>query len=196
MANKEFLILFISCVLFYNYTGLYVSHRAGASIPRWPSLIKSGDYSFYLIYICSIALIINTIISLMGEYSLFYLFLIGLALMFFGAYLNILARKELARSWSPLSSSDNSEKLIKSGIYTHIRHPIYLSNLIFFSGVTLVAGNWYGWILFILFLEGLRERVKKEEEELYKKFGEEYRTYAKETPLILPRLRRWIHIKR
>jgi protein-S-isoprenylcysteine O-methyltransferase Ste14 len=79
----------------------------------------------------------------MGEYSLFYLFLIGLALMLFGAYLNILARKELARSWSPLSSSDNSEKLIKSGIYAHIRHPIYLSNLIFFSGVTLVAGNWY-----------------------------------------------------
>ena len=73
----------------------------------------------------------------MGEYSLFYLFLIGLALMFFGAYLNILARKELARSWSPLSSSDNSEKL-SQGL-----HPsdIYLPNLIF-TGGGLVA-SWY-----------------------------------------------------
>ncbi len=190
ITNEWLLIVFISCVLFYSYAGIYISRQTGASIPRWPSLIKSRDYTFYIIYICSIALIINTIISLMGEYSLFYLFLIGLVLMFFGIYLNILARKELGRYWSPLSSSDNSEKLIKSGIYARVRHPIYLSNLIFFLGVTLIAGSWYSWILFILFLGGLRKRVKKEEEELYKKFGEEYRIYAKETPLILPRLRR------
>ncbi len=190
MTSEESLILFISCVLFYSYAGLYVSQRAGAPIPRWSNLLKSRDYTFYLIYICSIALIINAVISLMRGKCPLSLFLIGLALVLFGAYINILARRELARFWSPLSSSNEGQELIKSGIYARVRHPVYLSLLIYFLGVTLVAGNWYGCILFILFLGGLRERIKKEEEELYRKFGEEYEIYAKETPLILPRLRK------
>lgn len=112
MASEKSLILFISCVLFYSYAGIYVSHQAGAPIPRWSNLLKSRDYTFYLIYTCSIALIINAVISLVrGEYLLF-LFLPGLALILFGAYLNIIARRELAKFWSPLSSSLEGQKLI------------------------------------------------------------------------------------
>ena len=190
MTSEKSLMLFISCVLFYSYAGLYVSHQAGAPIPRWSNLLKSRDYTFYLIYICFIALIINAVISLVrGEYLL-PLFLIGLALILFSAYLNIVARRELVQFWSPLSSSFEGQRLIKSGIYARVRHPVYLSLLIYCSGVTLVAGNWCGWILFIIFLGGLRGRIKKEEEELYRTFGEEYRAYVKETPPLLPKLRK------
>jgi protein-S-isoprenylcysteine O-methyltransferase Ste14 len=32
-------------------------------------------------------------------------------------------------------------------------------------------------------------RIKKEERELITKFGEEYKEYAKETPLLIPKLK-------
>jgi protein-S-isoprenylcysteine O-methyltransferase Ste14 len=104
--------------------------------------------------------------------------------------INFVARRDLARFWSPLASPEREQKLIKTGIYAKLRHPIYLSFLILLLGVAMIGGNLWSLLFFVLLLIVLEIRIRKEERELIAKFGKEYKNYAKETPRIMPKLRR------
>jgi len=186
-ANTILLIVLIACILLNNYIGLYISRKHDAKIPWWPSIIKSRDYTFYLIYICYIALLVNAIISILKEEYILPLALLGFIPIIHGTYINFVARRDLARYWTPLSSTGKEQKLIKTGIYAKARHPIYFSGLLLSVGFTLLAGNLYGLLFFILSLVAFVIRIKKEERELITKFGEEYKEYVKETSLLIPK---------
>jgi len=189
-TNTILFIALIACILLNNYIGLYISRKHGAKIPWWPSIIKSRDYTFYLIYICYIALFVNAIISILKEEYIFSLTLLGFIPILLSTYINFIARRDLARYWSPFATSGKEQKIIRDGIYSKVRHPIYLSGLILSLGFTLIAGNLYGLLFLILSLVAFVTRIKKEERELITKFGEEYEEYAKETPLLIPKLKR------
>lgn len=188
-TNVILLIALVACILLNNYIGLYISHKHGTKIPWWPSIIKSRDYTFYLIYICYIAILVNAIISILKEEYIFLLSLLGFIPILFSTYINFIARRDLARYWTPFASTGKEQKLVKTGIYAKVRHPIYLSCLILSMGFTLIAGNLYGLLFFILFLVALVTRIKKEERELIARFGEEYKQYSKETPLLIPKMK-------
>lgn len=90
-----------------------------------------------------------------------------------------------------LSSVKNRQgRLLRAGIYRVVRHPRYLS-----AGIGVIAGaliiNHEGIYLLIvcLFPAGYM-MVMLEERELVDRFGEEYRTYQREVPRIVPRVRR------
>ena len=188
-TNVILLIALIACILLNNYIGLYISRKHGTKIPWWPSIIKSRDYTFYLIYICYIALLVNAIISILKEEYIFPLALLGFISIFLSTHINFGARRDLARYWTPFASTGKKQKLIKTGIYAKVRHPIYLSGLILSLGFTLIAGNLYGLLFFILSLSAFVTRIKKEEGELITRFGEEYKEYAKKTSLLVPKLK-------
>lgn len=88
----------------------------------------------------------------------------------------------------------NEHKLIRSGLYRHIRHPAYLSNLLDFIAVPLLANSFFtiAWS-FPVQIVLLQIRIRLEEKELIKKFGKEYAEYKKQTgsliPLFIPRER-------
>ena len=188
-TNVILLIAFVVCILLYNYVGLYISRKHGAKIPWWSSIVKSKDYTFYLIYIFYIALLVNAIISILEEKYIFLLALPGFILILLSICINFVSRRDLARYWTLFSTTEKEQKLVKTGIYAKVRHPIYLSGLILSLGFTLIAGNLYGLLFFILSLVAFVTRIKKEERELITKFGEEYKQYAKETPLLIPKLK-------
>ncbi len=187
--NVILLIAFVVCILLYNYVGLYISRKHGAKIPWWPSIVKSKDYTFYLIYIFYIALLVNAIISILEEKYIFLLALPGFILILLSICINFVSRRDLARYWTLFSTTEKEQKLVKTGIYAKVRHPIYLSGLILSLGFTLIAGNLYGLLFFILSLVAFITRIKKEERELITKFGEEYKEYAKETSLLKPKMK-------
>ena len=188
-TNVILLIAFVVCILLYNYVGLYISRKHGAKIPWWPSIVKSKDYTFYLIYIFYIALLVNAIISILEEKYIFLLALPGFILILLSICINFVSRRDLARYWTLFSTTEKEQKLVKTGIYAKVRHPIYLSGLILSLGFTLIAGNLYGLLFFILSLVAFVTRIKKEERELITKFGEEYKEYAKETSLLKPKMK-------
>ncbi len=188
-TNIILLIALVVCILLNNYIGLYISDKHGSKIPRWPNIIKSRDYTFYFIYIFYIALLVNAIISILEEEYIFPLALLGFIPILLSTYINFVARRDLARYWTPFASTGKEQKLVKTGIYAKVRHPIYLSGLILSLGFTFIAGNLYGLLFFILSLVAFVTRIKKEERELITKFGEEYKQYAKETPLLIPKLK-------
>jgi len=77
--------------------------------------------------------------------------------------------------------------LVQIGPYRYIRHPVYLGITIALIGVTVSGRSWPGLIgVFLLFLPTAIYRAKLEEQELSKKFGEEWENYKSNTGFILP----------
>lgn len=82
--------------------------------------------------------------------------------------------------------------LVVSGLYRHVRNPMYvgvvsavLGQALWFGSVTLLrygAALWAGFFLFVLLYE---------EPTLRRQFGAEYETYRRNVPRWLPRIRPW-----
>jgi protein-S-isoprenylcysteine O-methyltransferase Ste14 len=96
------------------------------------------------------------------------------------------------------SSGRNTRKgqvadvLNTTGLYSVVRHPLYLANGIVFAGLLLATTSpWFvlaGGLAFLLYYERI---AYSEEEFLLGRFGARYRAWADATPALLPRLSRW-----
>ncbi len=128
-----------------------------------------------LVYIAFFFVIINYF-STNSNANFFTYF--GLILMIISLFFFTLARIKLGSSFQ---ASAAAKKLIKDGIYKVIRHPIYFFGFTFILGFIIFIQKFYGLIfLIILFLLQMK-RIKKEEQVLEEKFGEEYLDYKKHT---------------
>ena len=86
----------------------------------------------------------------------------------------------------PKDDIEDTTRLIKTGAYHYIRHPLYCSLLVGGVGVFLKKPSLIGLILFFL-LSGFAYWASKiEEGENIAKFGEEYQTYMKSTKMFIP----------
>lgn len=83
---------------------------------------------------------------------------------------------------------ENTTVLVKSGVYSLIRHPLYLSLFLLGTGVMMkdpsIPSLLLGTVNFIaIWCTGLTE-----EKEMVEKFGEPYREYMRETKMFIPYL--------
>lgn len=82
-----------------------------------------------------------------------------------------------------------AETVNQTGIYSLIRHPLYVGNFFMFLGVVLILKSLSFTIIFILFYWMYYERIMFTEEQfLRRKFGASYTDWASKTPAILPKL--------
>jgi protein-S-isoprenylcysteine O-methyltransferase Ste14 len=187
-TSQIVLVAFILSLVLYNYSGLYISRKSGAKIPFWSTIVKGKDYTYYLIYGSYLALLIAGVLVILREEYRLSLTIVGFGVILLSIVINLLARQELARNWSPLAGTSAEQRLIKSGIYAHIRHPIYTSALLLSLGLALITSSLWGLALFILALIAFIFRINTEEKALLAKFGVEYQEYAKKTGALLPKL--------
>jgi len=114
----------------------------------------------------------------------------GIGVFLAGIVLRWAAQSSLGSSWSPSLETGSQQRLVTSGIYGWIRHPLYTS-LIFwavaqpillqniaagFSGAFAVALIWF-------------VRVPAEERMMCARFGDAYVQYMERTGKVIPRLR-------
>lgn len=89
---------------------------------------------------------------------------------------------------TPTSATRKEHKLVTSGPYRWVRHPLYTVGTGLFISFGLMADNWFiaglGILTFIL----MSIRTPKEEANLIEKFGDEYREYMKRTGRFFPKL--------
>jgi len=93
-------------------------------------------------------------------------------------FLWMLARHQIGASFAVRA---RAKKLVKHGLYSRIRHPIYIFGGLAFLGEFLALG-WYIWTsVFVLINLSQYLRIKREEQVLSEAFGEEYRAYKAST---------------
>ena len=89
---------------------------------------------------------------------------------------------------SPTSATRREHKLVTSGPYRWVRHPLYTVGSSMFVAFGLMADNWFIMLLGVLAFILMAIRTPKEEANLIEKFGDEYREYMKRTGAFLPKL--------
>lgn len=92
----------------------------------------------------------------------------------------------LKRKGDPTINFENTSKLVKSGIYGYIRHPLYFSVFLLGTGIVLKDPGKIQIILGFVNLVAVYFTARIEENEMIEKFGDEYRIYMKETKMFIP----------
>ena len=87
-----------------------------------------------------------------------------------------------------------AESLNDTGIYSMVRHPLYLGNYLMWAGILVFSFNLYFFILVSLFFWLYYERIMFAEERfLEKKFGNKYLDWSLKVPAFIPS---YTHYKR
>ncbi|MEY3398708.1 MAG: hypothetical protein RL220_1302 [Bacteroidota bacterium] len=85
-----------------------------------------------------------------------------------------------------------AEVLNTKGVYSMVRHPLYLGNFFMWLGIIMYVGNWWFTLLCCLLFWVYYERIMFAEEAfLRRKFGQIYLNWAEKTPAFWPALFRY-----
>lgn len=80
-----------------------------------------------------------------------------------------------------------------SGIYSVVRHPLYLGNFFMYLGIALFPHLWWLILIYILFFTVYYERIMFAEEAfLREKFGPEFEEWSSRTPSFIPRFSQYV----
>lgn len=80
------------------------------------------------------------------------------------------------------------QQLVTTGIRSRVRHPVYLGHLCEMLAWSVGTGLAACWALTAFAMVMGAVMIQMEEEELEKRFGEEYRSYRANVPSILPKM--------
>ncbi len=114
-------------------------------------------------------------------------FIAGLLCLGAGLALFDRSHADLGTNWSITLEVRAKHQLVTRGVYRLVRHPMYLSLLLYSAGLALllpnwVAGPWYGVALALL----VAFRIGREERMMLETFGEEYKRYIRRTRRLVP----------
>ena len=114
--------------------------------------------------------------------------LFALGLVIFGHVIRALAVGKRAQHTSGRNRDEQvAEALNTTGIYSMMRHPLYLGNITTYMGWAVFSGiDWLVPVFLVLFIAYYRLIIYAEEQFLYRKFGSMHSDWKNKTPLLLP----------
>lgn len=116
---------------------------------------------------------------------------VGLGIALAGFALLQWSHLALGQNWSDQPRLMQEQRLITSGPYRWIRHPIYTAFLLIMGAIFFLSANWFiGLLWFGASALDILSRIQFEEALLAEHFGESYRVYMQKTGRLLPKLSR------
>lgn len=113
---------------------------------------------------------------------------IGMVIAVWGVILLVASFRKLSGSAFFGFSKVTKGKLVREGIHGKIRHPIYAGTILIFLGMFLYTPTDMVLTSVLVIYVYLPIGIYFEEQKLLKEFGEDYRTYKKEVPALIPGL--------
>jgi len=111
---------------------------------------------------------------------------LGMVVLFLGLGFTVWARVHLGQYWSESVQIKADHKLIKTGPYKIVRHPVYTGVLVACLGTALVMGRINAWFAIVLILVSFLMKIWKEEKFLIEEFSQTYLQYKKEIKALIP----------
>jgi protein-S-isoprenylcysteine O-methyltransferase Ste14 len=106
-----------------------------------------------------------------------------------GLWLFHRSHAELGRYWSITLELREEHRLVTSGVYRRVRHPMYTALFLYSLGQALVLPNWVAGPSYLVAFGVLYAlRVRAEERMMLAAFGEQYRAYMARTKRLVPGL--------
>ena len=100
------------------------------------------------------------------------------------------ARLQLGPVWPPMAAREESGKVVETGPYAYVRHPIYGGIFIACLAVAFVEARWIALLGAASVAIGFYQMALFEEEIVRRQLGDEaYNSYAARVPMLVPFLR-------
>jgi protein-S-isoprenylcysteine O-methyltransferase Ste14 len=113
----------------------------------------------------------------------------GFALMLIGIYIRWLAIHTLGRYFTRTVTVLDDHRIVRSGLYRHLRHPSYAAFLLGDVGLGMAYSNWLSIVIILApNLGAALYRIRIEEDALLENFGDEYSEYARSTKRLIPKI--------
>lgn len=112
---------------------------------------------------------------------------IAIALAVGSVWLATSAIKELGKQWSLQARLIEDHKLVTTGVYAIVRHPIYTAMFGMMLATGLMLSHWIALLpAVIVFFIGTKIRTNLEEGLLRNAFGDEFESWKKKIPGLIP----------
>jgi protein-S-isoprenylcysteine O-methyltransferase Ste14 len=112
----------------------------------------------------------------------------GVLLTAAGVAIAVWARFHLGANWSGVVTLKEGHELIRTGPYTHVRHPIYTGILLALLGTAVAMGEVRGLIAVAITTLSFYLKARREEAFLAQEFGPRFAEHQLHTGMFLPRL--------
>ena len=114
----------------------------------------------------------------------------GFTLMISGICIRCLAIHTLGRYFTRTVTVMDDHRIIRNGLYQHLRHPSYTGYLLGCLGFGLAFSNWLSTLIaFVPVTLAVLYRIRVEEHALLRGVGKEYFEYASSTKRLIP----WVY---
>jgi len=112
---------------------------------------------------------------------------VGVAVFSLGLWLFYRSHADLSTNWSVSLDIREDHQLITSGVYRHLRHPMYSAILLQAVGQALIAPNWIVATVYPgAFLLMCALRIGPEEQMMLQQFGQRYELYRRDSRRLIP----------
>jgi protein-S-isoprenylcysteine O-methyltransferase Ste14 len=114
------------------------------------------------------------------------LFVSGAAMLILGIGFAVWARVHLGVYWSSSVTLKPGHRLIRSGPYALVRHPIYTGLLLALLGTAVSLDEYRGVLAVIIAVGAFVRKLRLEERWLTEEFGGEYDSYRRDVKALVP----------
>jgi protein-S-isoprenylcysteine O-methyltransferase Ste14 len=172
-AGWAFLVLFlgftvvISLWLLRHSPGLLTERMTGIG----QSNQKTWDKVFYalanVLFLAWLVVMPLDAVRFQWSHMPGWLQMLGALLLLGSFYLFFLTFRENAYlSPAVRLQSERGQRVVSTGPYQYVRHPMYATAIIFLVGTTFLLGSWYGFIPALVLIVGIAFRAVQEERTL------------------------------
>ncbi len=112
----------------------------------------------------------------------------GLAIQLAFASLYIQAKRHLGRYWAGTIRTTSDHKLIRTGPYRRLRHPMYTALIGMFVGTAIVWGQLHALLGLAVGTIAYTRKIRLEERHLSTNLGPDYDAYRRQTWALIPGL--------
>lgn len=180
------ILLALMLIFSFGFGGILLKHDPGLLDERMKSIIQPDQKRWdKILLLIAFPLLIVWIVVIALDAARYHLSDVPVALQVIGALciavangvgFLVMVQNSFAAPVVKIQR-DRGQRAVDSGLYAHVRHPMYAGALLFFIGLPLLLGSWYGLWFFPVFAVLFSIRAVLEERTLIREL-DGYADYA------------------
>lgn len=152
------------------------------------SIVETGSMTMFFILFYLLLLSGNWVWQISSGHTKEILIVLGTAMIVAGCFMNLSGRFHLGKNWANQIKIYEKHRLIQTGLYRWVRHPLYASLILMFYGACLVFRNIAAFLaVTLIFVPFMYYRALQEEGLLIQRFSQ-YKEYRRKTGMFFPRI--------